>query len=58
MPIKNEKGEVVLFLLSFKDLTESYGKSSSHYGRADGEAWPKFHVAVSMNTIIRVSISL
>ncbi|KAM9843947.1 potassium voltage-gated channel subfamily H member 4a [Aulostomus maculatus] len=27
VPIKNEKGEVVLFLLSFKDITESYGKS-------------------------------
>lgn len=38
VPIKNEKGEVVLFLLSFKDLTESYGKSSRHYSRADGEA--------------------
>ncbi|XP_015241424.1 PREDICTED: potassium voltage-gated channel subfamily H member 4-like [Cyprinodon variegatus] len=27
VPIKNEKGEVVLFLLSFKDVSESYGKS-------------------------------
>ncbi|XP_029820310.1 potassium voltage-gated channel subfamily H member 4 [Manacus vitellinus] len=27
MPIKNEKGEVVLFLFSFKDLTESRGRS-------------------------------
>uniref|UniRef100_A0A665SWZ7 Voltage-gated delayed rectifier potassium channel KCNH4 n=1 Tax=Echeneis naucrates TaxID=173247 RepID=A0A665SWZ7_ECHNA len=27
VPIKNEKGEVVLFLLSFKDISESYGKS-------------------------------
>ncbi|XP_048782735.1 potassium voltage-gated channel subfamily H member 4 isoform X5 [Lagopus muta] len=27
MPIKNEKGEVVLFLVSFKDITESRGKS-------------------------------
>ncbi|XP_009325303.1 PREDICTED: potassium voltage-gated channel subfamily H member 4 [Pygoscelis adeliae] len=27
MPIKNEKGEVVLFLFSFKDITESRGKS-------------------------------
>lgn len=62
MPIKNEKGEVVLFLLSFKDLTESYGKSSRRYSRADGEAWPralpKFPVAVSMNAIISISISL
>uniref|UniRef100_A0A0S7ETQ8 KCNH4 n=1 Tax=Poeciliopsis prolifica TaxID=188132 RepID=A0A0S7ETQ8_9TELE len=30
VPIKNEKGEVVLFLLSFKDVSESYGKSH-HY---------------------------
>ncbi|XP_017576726.1 potassium voltage-gated channel subfamily H member 4a [Pygocentrus nattereri] len=27
VPIKNEKGEVVLFLFSFKDITESYGKT-------------------------------
>uniref|UniRef100_A0A452HCV1 Voltage-gated delayed rectifier potassium channel KCNH4 n=1 Tax=Gopherus agassizii TaxID=38772 RepID=A0A452HCV1_9SAUR len=27
VPIKNEKGEVVLFLISFKDITESRGKS-------------------------------
>ncbi|XP_020488283.2 potassium voltage-gated channel subfamily H member 4a [Labrus bergylta] len=27
VPIKNEKGEVVLFLLSFKDVSETYGKS-------------------------------
>uniref|UniRef100_A0A8C8B9H3 Voltage-gated delayed rectifier potassium channel KCNH4 n=1 Tax=Otus sunia TaxID=257818 RepID=A0A8C8B9H3_9STRI len=27
MPIKNEKGEVVLFLFSFKDITESRGRS-------------------------------
>ncbi|XP_076738914.1 potassium voltage-gated channel subfamily H member 4a [Maylandia zebra] len=26
VPIKNEKGEVVLFLLSFKDVSESHGK--------------------------------
>lgn len=38
VPIKNEKGEVVLFLLSFKDISESYGKSH-HYSQGDGEAW-------------------
>ncbi|NXP17930.1 KCNH4 protein, partial [Scytalopus superciliaris] len=27
MPIKNEKGEVVLFLFSFKDITESRGRN-------------------------------
>ncbi|KYO46655.1 potassium voltage-gated channel subfamily H member 8 isoform B [Alligator mississippiensis] len=27
LPIKNEKGEVVLFLFSFKDITESRGKN-------------------------------
>ncbi|XP_016109727.1 potassium voltage-gated channel subfamily H member 8-like [Sinocyclocheilus grahami] len=27
VPIKNEKGEVVLFLLSFKNITDLYGKS-------------------------------
>ncbi|XP_058260789.1 potassium voltage-gated channel subfamily H member 4a isoform X2 [Hemibagrus wyckioides] len=30
VPIKNEKGEVVLFLFSFKDITDSYGKT--HHG--------------------------
>nr|XP_015831382.2 potassium voltage-gated channel subfamily H member 4a [Nothobranchius furzeri] len=30
VPIKNEKGEVVLFLLSFKDVSESYGKRHHH----------------------------
>ncbi|XP_014834574.1 PREDICTED: potassium voltage-gated channel subfamily H member 4-like [Poecilia mexicana] len=34
VPIKNEKGEVVLFLLSFKDVSESYGKSH-HYIHED-----------------------
>ncbi|XP_056306417.1 potassium voltage-gated channel subfamily H member 4a [Danio aesculapii] len=29
VPIKNENGEVVLFLLSFKNITDSYGKSHS-----------------------------
>uniref|UniRef100_A0A8C0HAC9 Voltage-gated delayed rectifier potassium channel KCNH4 n=1 Tax=Chelonoidis abingdonii TaxID=106734 RepID=A0A8C0HAC9_CHEAB len=38
VPIKNEKGEVVLFLISFKDITESRGKS--HPGdRRDGAPW-------------------
>lgn len=36
VPIKNEKGEVVLFLLSFKDLSESYRKKHP-YGQEDGE---------------------
>nr|XP_014345650.1 PREDICTED: potassium voltage-gated channel subfamily H member 4 [Latimeria chalumnae] len=35
VPIKNEKGEVVLFLFSFKDITESRGKSS-HSDRKGG----------------------
>ncbi|XP_027897200.1 potassium voltage-gated channel subfamily H member 4a isoform X1 [Xiphophorus couchianus] len=34
VPIKNEKGEVVLFLLSFKDVSESYRKSH-HYIHED-----------------------
>ncbi|XP_034046370.1 potassium voltage-gated channel subfamily H member 4a [Thalassophryne amazonica] len=33
VPIKNEKGEVVLFLMSFKDISESYGKSHQHSHR-------------------------
>ncbi|KAI3359550.1 hypothetical protein L3Q82_013947 [Scortum barcoo] len=37
VPIKNEKGEVVLFLLSFKDVSESYGKSH-RYSQGDGAA--------------------
>ncbi|CAG5898029.1 unnamed protein product [Menidia menidia] len=35
VPIKNEKGEVVLFLLSFKDVSESYGRNP-HYPSGDG----------------------
>lgn len=27
VPIKNEKGEVVLFLLSFKDISDTHGKN-------------------------------
>ncbi|XP_071241301.1 voltage-gated delayed rectifier potassium channel KCNH4-like isoform X1 [Salvelinus alpinus] len=38
VPIKNEKGEVVLFLFSFKDVTESYGKSHHHSNSRGGEA--------------------
>ncbi|KAF7665395.1 hypothetical protein LDENG_00144040 [Lucifuga dentata] len=30
VPIKNEKGEMVLFLFSFKDITDTYGKSHSN----------------------------
>uniref|UniRef100_A0A8D0FM21 Voltage-gated delayed rectifier potassium channel KCNH4 n=1 Tax=Strix occidentalis caurina TaxID=311401 RepID=A0A8D0FM21_STROC len=38
MPIKNEKGEVVLFLFSFKDITESRGRS--HLAdKKEGERW-------------------
>ncbi|TSK28008.1 Potassium voltage-gated channel subfamily H member 4 [Bagarius yarrelli] len=37
VPIKNEKGEVVLFLFSFKDITDSYGKTHhSSKTREDG----------------------
>uniref|UniRef100_A0A673BKS1 Voltage-gated delayed rectifier potassium channel KCNH4 n=1 Tax=Sphaeramia orbicularis TaxID=375764 RepID=A0A673BKS1_9TELE len=34
VPIKNENGAVVLFLLSFKDISESYGKNH-HYSEGD-----------------------
>ena len=38
VPIKNENGEVVLFLFSFKDITESRGRS--HLGdKKEGEPW-------------------
>uniref|UniRef100_A0A3B3UHV6 Voltage-gated delayed rectifier potassium channel KCNH4 n=1 Tax=Poecilia latipinna TaxID=48699 RepID=A0A3B3UHV6_9TELE len=35
VPIKNEKGEMVLFLFSFKDITESYGKGHHSSKRED-----------------------
>uniref|UniRef100_A0A8C0AX26 Potassium voltage-gated channel subfamily H member 4 n=1 Tax=Buteo japonicus TaxID=224669 RepID=A0A8C0AX26_9AVES len=38
MPIKNEKGEVVLFLFSFKDITESRGRSHPS-DKKEGEPW-------------------
>ncbi|XP_022064734.1 potassium voltage-gated channel subfamily H member 4a [Acanthochromis polyacanthus] len=42
VPIKNEKGEVVLFLLSFKDVTDSYGKSH-HYAPGEGASEAAHH---------------
>ncbi|XP_020641126.3 voltage-gated delayed rectifier potassium channel KCNH4 isoform X1 [Pogona vitticeps] len=35
VPIKNEKGEVVLFLFSFKDITDSHGKTSQPTEKKD-----------------------
>ncbi|XP_048172770.1 potassium voltage-gated channel subfamily H member 4 isoform X2 [Corvus hawaiiensis] len=35
MPIKNEKGEVVLFLFSFKDITDSRGRSYPEKQRSE-----------------------
>lgn len=40
VPIKNEKGEVVLFLFSFKDITDSYGKTH-HCSKMQGTALNK-----------------
>ncbi|XP_072298397.1 potassium voltage-gated channel subfamily H member 4a [Eucyclogobius newberryi] len=35
VPIKNEKGDVVLYLLSFKDVSDSFGKSH-HFSETEG----------------------
>ncbi|XP_054625268.1 potassium voltage-gated channel subfamily H member 4 isoform X2 [Dunckerocampus dactyliophorus] len=35
VPIKNEKGEMVLFLFSFKDITDSHGKSHHNSRREE-----------------------
>uniref|UniRef100_A0A8D0D748 Voltage-gated delayed rectifier potassium channel KCNH4 n=1 Tax=Sander lucioperca TaxID=283035 RepID=A0A8D0D748_SANLU len=35
VPIKNEKGEMVLFLFSFKDITDTYGRAH-HNSKKDG----------------------
>ncbi|KAJ7313632.1 hypothetical protein JRQ81_005193 [Phrynocephalus forsythii] len=35
VPIKNEKGEVVLFLFSFKDITENHGKTTQPTEKKD-----------------------
>lgn len=35
MPIKNEKGEMVLFLFSFKDITDTYGRGH-HNSKKEG----------------------
>nr|XP_015818564.2 potassium voltage-gated channel subfamily H member 4 isoform X1 [Nothobranchius furzeri] len=37
VPIKNEKGEMVLFLFSFKDITETYGKDPHSSKREEDE---------------------
>ncbi|KAJ8284396.1 hypothetical protein COCON_G00032460 [Conger conger] len=39
VPIKNEKGEMVLFLFSFKDITDTHGKSH-HNGRREEDKRP------------------
>uniref|UniRef100_A0AAY5EVH3 Voltage-gated delayed rectifier potassium channel KCNH4 n=1 Tax=Electrophorus electricus TaxID=8005 RepID=A0AAY5EVH3_ELEEL len=36
VPIKNEKGEMVLFLFSFKDISDTYGKNH-HSNHRDGK---------------------
>ncbi|XP_038241469.1 potassium voltage-gated channel subfamily H member 4 [Dermochelys coriacea] len=48
VPIKNEKGEVVLFLVSFKDITENRGKShpgdrrdEKHRSKKAGSSHPR-----------------
>lgn len=38
VPIKNEKGEMVLFLFSFKDITGTHGRGN-HNSRKDGRFW-------------------
>ena len=35
VPIKNEKGEMVLFLFSFKDITDTHGKGH-HSSKKEG----------------------
>ena len=41
VPIKNEKGEMVLFLFSFKDITDTYGRSH-HNSKKDGRLHAPF----------------
>ena len=41
VPIKNEKGEMVLFLFSFKDITDTYGRSN-HNSKKDGRLQAPF----------------
>lgn len=38
VPIKNEKGEMVLFLFSFKDITDTHGRGN-HNSKKDGRFW-------------------
>lgn len=37
VPIKNEKGEMVLFLFSFKDITDTHGKGH-HNSKREGRS--------------------
>lgn len=41
VPIKNEKGEMVLFLFSFKDITDTHGKGH-HSSKREGMLPPLF----------------
>ena len=47
VPIKNEKGEMVLFLFSFKDITDTYGKCH-HNGKKEG----KLQALFTKNTLL------
>lgn len=38
VPIKNEKGEMVLFLFSFKDISDMHGMGN-HNSKKDGTMW-------------------
>ncbi len=41
VPIKNEKGEMVLFLFSFKDITDTHGRGH-HNSKKDGMLHARF----------------
>ena len=55
VPIKNEKGEMVLFLFSFKDITDTYGKghhNSKREGKLQAPATKKnSHYLLALNMI-------
>lgn len=47
VPIKNEKGEMVLFLFSFKDITDTHGRGH-HNSKKEGRLHALFTKRVSL----------
>lgn len=57
VPIKNEKGEMVLFLFSFKDITDTYGKGH-HSNKNDGTPKKCLHLKKNTSIVQQMTFTL